>query len=244
MAADPARQIHETRWPRRAVRLAPAREHGRHQGTLRESVHHVGEQQFLVLLLVVQPQLDEVGHVFFPLGEQPGHRLVHVAAIGADLLRAGPGDQAARRARLPRADGFVVAVEQEAELGIERRVARQVADRARTARRTRSCGRGATSQATRPAWTGRTGPRRSAPQRAAPCGRARRDNAPPSRKPFRDRSCAVPLPMKGIGDGGSSECRDGEKPGEPISCRRAGRRRRRGRGGYRRARPARGQRRR
>ena len=42
---------------RRMIRRLPARQHGRGEGILRKSVQHVGDQEFLVLLLVLQAKL-------------------------------------------------------------------------------------------------------------------------------------------------------------------------------------------
>ncbi|MET0802686.1 MAG: hypothetical protein ABW009_02225 [Acidimicrobiales bacterium] len=55
----------------------------------------VHEQQVLVLLLMVQAQLGEVGDAGRDLtGEPLGHRLVHGLAVVADLGRTGAGEQA------------------------------------------------------------------------------------------------------------------------------------------------------
>ena len=56
----------------------------------------VHEQQLLVLLLVVQAELDQAptSAATVTVDQELGHRLVDVAAVGADLRHAGSGDQA------------------------------------------------------------------------------------------------------------------------------------------------------
>ncbi len=62
----------------------------RMQGALREDVLDVHEQQFLVLLLVLQTQLDPpvdfIGIGLGRLGQQFAHGLVHVTAVTVDVL--------------------------------------------------------------------------------------------------------------------------------------------------------------
>ena len=60
-----------------------------------------------------RPSSTSVGDVRRSVtGEQPGHRLVDVAAVVADLGRAGAGEQAAIGAGVPLADRLVVRVEE------------------------------------------------------------------------------------------------------------------------------------
>ena len=73
--------------------------------------------------------------------EQLQHGGVDVLAVLGDLRDAWAGDQPALGSGVTSADGLVVGVEQEAEALVVRACARV---RARTSRRTTSCGRGAT----------------------------------------------------------------------------------------------------
>ena len=95
-----------------------------------EDVLDVHQQQFLVLLLVVQPELDQfAGFRPGPVGkrlEQPGHRLVDMGAIGDDLGHRRARQQAPVRTGVPVPHPFVIGVEQVSERGIERRVCRQM----------------------------------------------------------------------------------------------------------------------
>ena len=55
---QPAIAIDEARRTRRARRFLPIRQHGRRKRILREGMQHVGQQQLLMLLLVLQAELD------------------------------------------------------------------------------------------------------------------------------------------------------------------------------------------
>jgi len=105
-------------------RRVVAHPHRRAQRVLREQVQQVGEDQLLVLLLVVQAQLDQVaGRGGQPRAQQVGHRLVDMLAVGAHLRQRRARQQAAARPLVARADGVVVRVEQEAEALVEAPVA-------------------------------------------------------------------------------------------------------------------------
>ena len=75
---------------------------------------HDGEHEFLVLLLMLQPELDQsagFGRRPFP-GEESEHGLVDVMAIGEDLLQPRAREHAPLRPRVPEAEfaaGFVLA---------------------------------------------------------------------------------------------------------------------------------------
>jgi hypothetical protein len=74
----------------------------------------VGEDELLVLLLVVEAQLD-AGESFgtaVRLVEEPVHALVDRVAEGADLVQGGARQGAAAGARLPRPHRLVVGVEE------------------------------------------------------------------------------------------------------------------------------------
>ena len=100
---------------------------GRIDRVLREGVQDVGEHQFLMLLLVVQPDLDQWRQsaelVFASLAEEFDDRGIDMAAIGADLVGAGPGDVAAMIAGMAGAGADVIGIEQEGEVGVEGPVA-------------------------------------------------------------------------------------------------------------------------
>ena len=76
----------------------------------------IGQQQFLMLLLVMAAELDQRPR---RLGRQIGQRLdqrgIDMGAIGADLVERRPRQHAARCARVALALGLVIAVEQKRE---------------------------------------------------------------------------------------------------------------------------------
>ena len=51
--------------------------------------------------------------------EKPGHVFVHVGTVGANLLHGRPRQEAALRTRPARAEGVVIRVEEEVELGMK-----------------------------------------------------------------------------------------------------------------------------
>ena len=69
----------------------PAGVIGRRDRVLREGVQDVGEQQFLMLLLVIEPDLEDAQHLgelrLVGVGDQPLDRRVDMRAIGGDLAR-------------------------------------------------------------------------------------------------------------------------------------------------------------
>ena len=93
----------------------------------REGVENVGEHQLLMLLLVVQPDLEHAEDFRkcrrFRFGDQPLDRGVHVGAVGGDFFVGRAGDEAALWARVARAGGDVIRVEQEGEARVENLVA-------------------------------------------------------------------------------------------------------------------------
>ena len=103
---------------------------GRIGRVLREGVQNVGDQQFLVLLLVMQADFENLEHarrVRRRHGlDQPLDRLVDMGTIAGDILAVRAGDQAALRARMARAGGDVIGVEQEGKALVENRVGRVV----------------------------------------------------------------------------------------------------------------------
>lgn len=77
-------------------------------------MQQVGEQQFLVLLLVLQAQLHQGQHLGgkIPAGQQFLHARIDGCAVAQHLRQAGPADQAALVPRVLRPHAVVVAVEQ------------------------------------------------------------------------------------------------------------------------------------
>ena len=71
----------------------------------RKSVQDIGQQQFLMLLLVIEPDLDDRDRADRRSSvdvDQLRHRGIDMGAVGRDLRSVRPRDQAALRPRLPR----------------------------------------------------------------------------------------------------------------------------------------------
>ena len=158
---------------------------------LREGVQDVGQQQFLMLLLVIEPQLDQRHDL--RLAGQRGrskeirHPGIDVAAVGGNLIGCWARDRAARRPRMPLADGLVIGVEQIIVARVAHAIAGDRICATGTSRRTTLCARGAIWPGSRPASTGRSDPRaKGAPPAPrsphAPRESARRAGAAPARR--------------------------------------------------------------
>ena len=91
----------------------------------------IGDDQFLVLLFVVEPKDDDIGKlgqaVIRDLAYQAEAGGVDVVAVALDFVPARPGKHAALRSRMPVAQLVVVGVEQVAVAFVEGRVAWRVA---------------------------------------------------------------------------------------------------------------------
>ena len=101
-----------------AARLAPTRQHRRMKGALGEGVRHVGKQEFLVLLLVIEPQrhqLDNRASRRQRGCQQPLHRGVHMRPVSADRVGRWPRRQPAQRPRVAWANRLVIGVVKKAE---------------------------------------------------------------------------------------------------------------------------------
>ena len=90
---------------------------GRQQRVLRQQVLDIGQHQFLVLLLVLQTQFEQIGQLRARsrtgIGlQQTDHARIDILPVGAHLKHAGPGQQAALGARMARADAVVIRIEQ------------------------------------------------------------------------------------------------------------------------------------
>ncbi len=82
----------------------------------------VHEHQFLVLLLVVQSQPNEAGHVIREAlaVQQCSDSSVDLEPVGSDFGDTGPCDDAAPWPRVLLSDGLVVAVEQHPVRAVDR----------------------------------------------------------------------------------------------------------------------------
>jgi hypothetical protein len=109
-------------------RLRPHRRHRpaprvrRREQVARQRVLDVGEDQLLVLLLVVQAERGERGDlaVVAARGEERVHPLVDIGAVAPHLRQVGPRHEAALGPRVALADAVVIAVEEDAKRRIER----------------------------------------------------------------------------------------------------------------------------
>ena len=94
---------------------------GGQQRIVRQRMQEVGDQQLLVLHLVMAAELGEIvdlGSVGALFGQQPTHRLVHMGAIGKHLVDRRPRDEAALGARVARPGLDVIGIEQEGEAAV------------------------------------------------------------------------------------------------------------------------------
>ena len=90
----------------------------------------IGDEQFLMLLLVMQADFDNFenarGFRRRHLLDQPLDRRVDMGAIGGDVLAVRPRDQAALRPRMTRTGGDVIRIEQKGKTLVEYLVGRIV----------------------------------------------------------------------------------------------------------------------
>ena len=200
-------------WPRRRLPVGVVGRIGR---VLREGVQDVGEQQLLMLLLVMQPDLEDRNtRLASPRGalDQPLDRAIDMGAIGRDLLAIRAGDQAALRARMTRTGGDVIGIEQEAEALVEFAIAGRAA-RAGTSRRTRWCARDAIWSGSRPASTARSGLRPTDARRALGLGAHGRkaSNQRPRASSKDGLAASAPWPASSRGRGEAAGKRHGKAP--------------------------------
>ena len=107
----------------RGARQRPVPGVGRVLRVERQRMLDVGQQQFLVLLLMVQAQVDELRQ-FRALGiPGPGndvkHARIDLRPVGQHFIERRAADQAPLRARILVAHAVVVAVEQDAKTGVK-----------------------------------------------------------------------------------------------------------------------------
>ena len=90
-------------------------------GILCERVQDVGNQQFLMLLFVIEADLDDGSDVRKIVGrfDQFHHGGVDMGAIAGDLGGVGPGDEAAFGSRVPRAGRHIIGIEKICEALVE-----------------------------------------------------------------------------------------------------------------------------
>ena len=105
-----------------ANRFLPTRDHGGRQRIPRERVEHVGHQQFLMLLLVMEAKFDQTQRIFRRARQQSQHGIVDMGSIFGDAGRFRARQQAAHRPRVTRAHRLVVRVEQETKILVEHAV--------------------------------------------------------------------------------------------------------------------------
>ena len=89
-------------------------------------MQYVGEQQFLMLLFVIEAQFDEIEQFLRKSCHRLGHRAIDMAAIGQHLIDRRAGQQATFRPRVPCAFGFIIAVEQIGKGFVEKPIARHM----------------------------------------------------------------------------------------------------------------------
>ena len=100
--------------------------HRRAERVLREEMFEVGEQQFLMLLFVLDAEFDQRVRRGGQIGQRGLHRGIDMRAPDADVVERRAGQQAALRARVARAFGLIIAVEQIGVAIVERAVARDM----------------------------------------------------------------------------------------------------------------------
>ena len=119
-------QVDPAHRPARRRGLAPATVIGRQQRVFGQRMQDVGQQQLLVLLLMLQAELDQRRDLGRGLGQQPRHRGIDMGAIGADRGAVGPRQHPPLRPGMPRPRRLVVGVEQEGVVFVQPAIARLV----------------------------------------------------------------------------------------------------------------------
>src|SRR5580658_7029070 len=93
----------ETNEPSRTVlagRLVPARHQSGRQRIPGKRVEHVGDQQFLMLLLMMKPKFHETQRFLWRARQKPEHRVVDMGPVLRDARRLRPRQQATHRPRM------------------------------------------------------------------------------------------------------------------------------------------------
>ena len=102
----------------------PALGVGRALRVERQGMLNVGQQQFLMLLFMLEPQLDELPQLCAicvgDVGNDVQHSHIHLRPVGKYILQRRTADQTAFGARILISDAVVIAVEQDAKTAVER----------------------------------------------------------------------------------------------------------------------------
>ncbi len=82
----------------------------------------VGQEQFLMLLLMMKSQCHKICDLSPARTDQPLHGGVNIGTIFHHLVVRGPAQKSALRARMARSQSLVIGIEQIGEGRIERRI--------------------------------------------------------------------------------------------------------------------------
>ena len=85
----------------------------------REGVQHVGDQQFLVLLFVMQAKVNQRPRVLVRTWQVCRHRVIDVRPVVRDPRGLRPGQQTTHGPRMAGTHRLVVRIKQEAEIVVE-----------------------------------------------------------------------------------------------------------------------------
>ena len=99
--------------------VLPAWQQRRIERRLSEGVQHVGDQQLLMLLFVIEAEFDQRRGLGRQIAQQPCQSGINSGAKGAHHVGTGPGEQATHGAGMPGADRLVVGIEQEAGIRVK-----------------------------------------------------------------------------------------------------------------------------
>src|SRR3546814_5772456 len=91
-----------------------------------EQVLEIGQQQFLMLLFMIEAQFKQVRTALDDQRHRLGDRLVHMRSIGQHLAERGTREHSPPASWVKGAFGLVIAVEQEGPTRIERPIAGKV----------------------------------------------------------------------------------------------------------------------
>src|SRR5262249_13102239 len=120
---DAGRQIGERRGRKSRARRLPIALVGRGNRILRENVQDIGEQKLLMLLLGMQPDLEDARDLCeLGVGSTCNEALdrgIDVGAVCADLVAVWPGEEPAPRPRMTRPSRHIVRVEEKGEPLVE-----------------------------------------------------------------------------------------------------------------------------
>ena len=170
-----------------------------------QAVLHVGDDQFLMLLLMIDTELDELGSGLRKLQrQQMNHGFVDVDPISVYLVEAGSRQGMPQSAQGTVADRVVIGVKEIAERGMIRADSRPCTATERMSRRTRWCEPGATSPGWRRAWAADCGPQLRAARRSS--ARSRRSPRYCCSKEASSGHIAVPEAELSIVPGSNRPC--------------------------------------